>query len=109
MKNVKTYERLVKKANLGICENSRMPNLNKVGELLTELGIQNSCLESSCEKWSSPAGYRYYTSGGSRTYTGFWLRVPQINMNIDSTDTYYSWNTRQYAGELVKLIEEKLG
>ena len=109
MKNVKTYERLVKKANLGICENSRMPNLNKVGELLTELGIQNSCLESSCEKWSSPAGYRYYTSGGSRTYTGFWLKVPQINMNIDSTDTYYSWNTRQYAGELVKLIEEKLG
>jgi hypothetical protein len=105
MKNQKTLEALRKKAGLGICESSRMPNLNKVSQLLTELGIQNSCLESSCEKWSSPAGYRYYTSGGSRTYTGFWLRVPQINMNIDSTDTYYSWNTKQYAQELVKLID----
>ena len=106
MKNQKTLEALRKKAGLGICESSRMPNLNKVSELLTELGITNSCYESSCEKWSSAAGYRYYTSGGSRTYTGFWLKVPQINMNIDSTDTYYSWNTTHYAKELVELIEK---
>ena len=108
MKNQKTLEALRKKAGLGICESSRMPNLNKVGQLLNELGIENSCLESSCEKWSSAAGYQYYTSGGSRTYTGFWLRVPQINMNIDSTDTYYSWNTKHYAKELVNLIDSKL-
>ena len=106
MKNQKTLDALRKKAGLGICETSRMPNLNKVGQLLTELGIENSCYESSCEKWSSAAGCRYYTSGGSRTYIGFWLRVPQINMNIDSTDTYYSWNTKHYATELVQLIEK---
>jgi len=108
MKNQKTLNALRKKAGLGICESSRMPNLNKVGQLLNELGIENSCLESSCEKWSSAAGCRYYTSGGSRTYIGFWLRVPQINMNIDSTDTYYSWNTKHYAKELVELIDGKL-
>ena len=108
MKNQKTLNALRKKAGLGICESSRMPNLNKVGQLLNELGIENSCLESSCEKWSSAAGCRYYTSGGSRPYIGFWLRVPQINMNIDSTDTYYSWNTKHYAKELVELIDGKL-
>jgi len=109
MKNVKTYERLVKKANLGICENSRMPNLNKVGELLTELGIENNVTTWSCTKWTSAAGCRYNTSGGTRDYNGFRLKVPQINLNINSTDTYYSWNTKQFARELVKLIQEKLG
>ena len=105
MKNLKTYQALTKKATAGYGERTRMPNLNKVSELLTELGIQNSCFESSCEKWSSAAGYRYYTSGVSRTYTGFWLKVPEINMNIDSTDTYYSWNTKHYAENLVNLID----
>ena len=106
MKNLKTYERLVKKANLGICENSRMPNLNKVSELLTELGIQNNCMNWSETKWGSAAGCRYYTSGGSRDYNGYRLSVPEINMSIVSTQTYYSWNTRGYAKELVNLIEK---
>jgi len=29
-------------------------------------------------------------------------------MNIDSTETYYSWNTERYAEELVKLIDTKI-
>ena len=86
-----------------------MPNLNKVGELLTELGIKNDVTTWSCMKWTSAAGYRYNTSGGTREYNGYRLKVPEINLNINSTDTYYSWNTKQFARELVKLIEEKLG
>ena len=104
IKENKTYQRLVKKANLGICETSRMPNLNKVGELLTELGIENHVQTWSCEKWSSAAGCRYYTSGGTREYNGYRLKVPQINLNINSTDTYYSWNTKNYAQQIVNLI-----
>jgi len=91
---------------LGICENSRMPNLNKVGELLTELGIENDVTNWSCTKWTSAAGYRYNTSGGTRDYNGYRLKVPQINLNINSTDTYYSWNTKMFAKELVELIEK---
>ena len=108
MKNQKTLNALRKKAGLGICESSRMPNLNKVGELLTELGIQNDVTTWSCTKWTSPAGYRYYTSGGTREYNGYRLKVPQINLNINSTDTYYSWNTVHYAKELVELINKTL-
>ena len=106
MKNLKTYQALIKKANAGYGERTRMPNLNKVGELLTELGIENNVTTWSCTKWTSAAGYRYYTSGGSRDYNGFRLKVPEINLNINSTDTYYSWNTKMFAGELVKLIEK---
>jgi len=104
LKNFKTYERLVNKCS----GKGRMPNLNKVGELLTELGIENNVTTWSCTKWTSAAGYRYYTSGGSRDYNGFRLKVPQINLNINSTDTYYSWNTCRYAKELVDLLNKTL-
>ena len=108
MKNQKTLNALRKKAGLGICESSRMPNLNKVGELLTELGIENNVTTWSCTKWTSAAGYRYYTSGGTREYNGYRLKVPQINMNIDSTETYYSWNTERYAADLIRIINSNL-
>ena len=107
IKENKTYQRLVKKANLGICETSRMPNLNKVGELLTELGIENHVQTWSCEKWSSAAGCRYYTSGGTREYNGYRLMIPN-HMVINSTDTYYSWNNQHYAQQLVELIENNI-
>ena len=106
MKNLKTYQALTKKANAGYGERTRMPNLNKVGELLTELGIENNVTTWSCTKWTSAAGYRYNTSGGTRDYNGYRLKVPEINLNINSTDTYYSWNTKMFAKELVELIEK---
>ena len=106
MKNLKTYQALTKKANAGYGERTRMPNLNKVGELLTELGIENDVTTWSCTKWTSAAGYRYNTSGGTRDYNGYRLKVPEINLNINSTDTYYSWNTKMFAKELVELIEK---
>ena len=108
MKNQKTLNALRKKAGLGICESSRMPNLNKVGELLTELGIENQVQRWSCTKWTSAGGYRYYTSGGTRDYNGYKLKVPQIKLDITSTDTYYSWNTKHFAKKLVELIDKTL-
>jgi len=108
MNNIKTYERLVKKANQPLYgESFRMPNLNKVSQLLDELGIENHLTSWSCMKYTSPAGFRYYTSGGTREYNGFRLRIPEIHLDINSTDTYYSWNTKQYAQELIKLIDLK--
>ena len=104
MKNQKTLEALRKKA----CGSGRMPNLNKVADLLKEVGVQCSVMNWSCEKWTSAAGCTYSTSGGTREYNGYRLKVPQINMNIDSTETYYSWNTERYAEELVKLIDTKI-
>mgnify|MGYP001602653656 CR=1 FL=1 len=104
MKNEKTLLALRKK----VCGGGRMPNLNKVADLLKEVGIECSVMNWSCMKYGSAAGLRYTTSGGSREYNGYRLKVPQINMDIDSTETYYSWNTKGYAEELVKLIDTKL-
>lgn len=109
MKNEKTLLALRKKAGLTYGETARMPNLNKVAELLKEIGVECNVTTWSCMKYGSAAGCRYITNGGTRDYDGYRLKVPQICMNINSTDTYYSWNNQRYAEELVKLIDETIG
>ena len=104
MKNQKTLEALRKKA----CGSGRMPNLNKVADLLKEVGIQCSVMNWSCEKWTSSAGFTYSTGGGTREYNGYRLKVPQINMDINSTETYYSQNTFSYAADLIRIVNSNL-
>ena len=47
-------------------------------------------------------------SGGSREYTGGRLRISEINFDVTSTDTYYSWNTWSYVRDILNLINDKL-
>jgi hypothetical protein len=108
MKNEKTLQALRKKAGLKYGETARMPNLNKVADLLKEVGIECNVTTWSCMKYGSAAGYRYITNGGTRDYDGYRLKVPQIGMNINSTDTYYSWNNQRYAQQLVELVENNI-
>ena len=105
-KSQKIYDRLISKTVF--LSKTRMPAVKCISHLLSELGIEHRTGETDCQKWSSPAGYRYYTSGGSRWYEGHTLCVPSIRLNIDTTDTYYSWNTYRYASDLVRLIKETL-
>ena len=104
LKNQKTLDALSNKAN----SKGRMPSLPKISQLLDELNIVNRLEEWSEEKWTKPSGFRYFTSGGTKTYYGCRLKVPAINMTITSTETYYSWNTWRYAQDLLKLINNHL-
>lgn len=105
-KSQKIYERLISKTEF--LSKTRMPAVKCISHLLSELGIEHHTGETDCQKWSSAAGCRYYTSGGSRWYDGYTLKVPSINLNIDTTETYYSWNTGIYANELVRLVKKTL-
>ena len=104
MKNIKTLNSLKNKSE----GNGRMPSLKKVSELLNELNIVNNLEEWSEIKQTKSPGTRYYTGGGKKTYNGFKLRVPEINLCIESTDSYYSYNTWQYARSIYSLINEKI-
>ena len=104
MKNLKTLNSLKKKSE----GSGRMPSLKKVSELLNELNIDNSLEEWSETKQTKSSGLRYYTGGGTKFYTGFKLRVPEINLCIESTDSYYSYNTWQYARSIYSLINKKI-
>jgi len=101
MENLKTYQSLQTKSE----GKGRMPSLKMVSKLLHELNVEHSCYEVSTEKWGKSSGCRYFTNGGSRTYTGYHLRVPELRLDMDSTETYYSWNTWQYSRDLVNLLK----
>jgi len=103
LKNYKHYEKLVKKSE----GKGPMPQLRWVSDLLTELNIDHRYHDWSETKWREN-GLRYYTSGGSREYTGGRLWISDINMDICSTDTYYSWNTWSYVRDILNFINDKL-
>lgn len=104
MKNLKTLNSLKNKSE----GNGRMPSLKKVSELLNELNIDNELQEWSETKQTKPSGFRYYTGGGTKLYTGFRLRVPEINLDINSTDSYYSYNTWSYSEKIYNLINKNI-
>lgn len=99
-----TYNRLKAKSE----GKGRMPSLKSVSKLLDELKIPNFYYDVQTEKYSSPSGMPYYTSGGARTYKGGNLAVKEIRLDINSTDSYYSHNTTDYAEQLIDLIDKKL-
>ena len=104
LKYYKHYEKLVNKSN----GKGPMPQLRWVSDLLTELKIEHNYQDWSEYKYTSSAGLRYYTGGGSREYTGGRLWISEINMDICSTDTYYSWNTWSYVKDILNLIDKTL-
>ena len=85
-----------------------MPSLPKVSELLNEVGIEHSLSKYTDYKLTKSSGNRYYSGGGNKEYTGYKLSVPSIHLNINSTETYYSYNTWKYAGEILDLINLNL-
>jgi len=108
-KSQNTLEALRKKANN--FKGSRFPSLKSIHFLLTELGIEHDFDSIECEKHTKPSGFRYFTGGGSKTYKGYTLRITDkkakeqnIWIDMDSTETYYSWNTCGYARDLCKFI-----
>ena len=107
LKNYKTYERLINKRDGGWYKSPhKMPGLRMVSKLLDEIGIDNWLQEWGETKWREN-GLRYHTSGGGY-YPGWRLRVDDINMDIKSCDTYYSYNTHSYAREIIDLIDKNL-
>lgn len=102
----KIYNRLVKKSD-SYSSGTRMPNIKSIVMVLNELGIKNSHSETETTKWRQN-GLTYSTSGGTRCYTGTELYVSEINLHIDTTCSYYSWNTSMFARDLVKLINKTL-
>ena len=103
--NNKTYNSLLKKSDI-YSKGCRMPSLKSISKLLTDLNIEHKLQEWSETKWR-PNSLTYTTSGGTKNYTGYELRIPEINLRANSCDTYYSYNTYQYARDIIRLIKSK--
>lgn len=106
-KSEKILNRLKRKAE---SDKYRMPSLKEVSYLLTQLEIDHHLMDWGEEKHTAPAGYCYTTSGGTRRYEGYRLKLSDTHFSrrvtdLRSTTTYYSYNTWQYAREILKGIK----
>jgi hypothetical protein len=114
MKKADTLQKLIIKANSFGSEKARMPSLKAIYNLLIEKGIDCSINETVNVVEYRTRGCRYVNSrhDGKR---GYRLTIPvkkgELNNNgtyeieLDSSDSYYSWNSRQYAKEIVEIIK----
>ena len=114
-KSQKVLDRLTAKANTPVWskETVRMPRLTQIAALLEELNVKHYLSETYCHKYTSSAGLRYSTGGGTKMYEGHELRVWAenetgliMNLKMDNTDSYYSWNTRRYAQDILDCIAQ---
>lgn len=101
-----TLERLKAKSEAFVGIGVRMPSIRQISKLLTEHGIEHEVDEHTNIVEYSSKGRRYVNSRHEGK-TGLRLRIKEENIELDTSDSYYSWNTWSYARKIVELIERK--
>jgi len=102
----KTLEQLRKKMK----HSCRMPSIVAIHNLLTELGIEHEYRESQNVVEYRSKGNRYVNSRhmGKRGYK-IVINTEGTFIHMDTSDSYYSWNSAMYARELMEIIDKKKG
>jgi hypothetical protein len=100
-KSQRVYDRLVQKSEASFSDGVRMPSLASVNELLNELGIKHSFRASRNMVEFRSRGSKYVNSRHEGK-NGYKLSVG--NLDIDSSESYYSDNSWNYARQLVALL-----
>lgn len=107
-KSKKTIEKLIAKSEIGT---KRFPSINELHLLFTEVGIKHSFdgeVTNIVEYRSGGNRYvndRHNGKVGKKIYK---IEIPKeldIYLRLDSSDSYFSWNTFRYTLDLLKLLE----
>ncbi len=101
-----TLYQLKLKTRQTINKRVRMPSLKQISKLLIDNGIEHEFYESQNVVEHRTKGHRYVNSryNGKKGYVLI-IRDPYLKM--DTSDSYYSYNSYFYAIELLKLIEKQ--
>ncbi len=104
--SAKTIERLQKKADSSISDKVRMPSISEIAKMLIEFGIEHSVSETRNMVEYKSAGNRYVNSrhDGKK---GKELIIKEAGIFMDTSESYYSWNTQRYAFNILKFLKEK--
>lgn len=97
-------ERLKLKAKSSYNDKVRMPSIKEIKKLLDAYGITSYVDEHTNVVEYRSKGKRYVNSRHMGK-TGLRLKIPDANITLDTSSSYYSYNTWRYAEEIVKLIE----
>lgn len=111
-----TLEKLEKKATSSFRDKIRMPSITAIAKLLTELNIDFELSDSTNIVEHKTKG-RTYVNSLHRGKEGKMLvikiyddRAEKLGWRylcLDSSDSYYSYNTSGYASDLIALIKLK--
>ena len=103
----KTLDRLNEKTE--VMSKTRMPSIKKISELLTEVGLYHYTNETVNVVEYRNAGNRYVNSRhDGKKGTQLTLKANGKYINMDTSDSYYSYNTWGYARDLVAVIEQEI-
>jgi hypothetical protein len=106
-KSEKTLKQLREKATYGLdAKKVKMPSLKNINELLEELGVRTWFYESQNTVEYSSAGNVYVNSrhDGKKGYE-LKCEIGEHRISLDTSESYYSVNTRYYAYELLEAID----
>jgi hypothetical protein len=96
-----TLERLKAKLN----SKGKMPSIMQISELLTKRNIKHSVTSETNTVETRSDGNRY-VNDRHQGKTGLCLKIKESGLTLNTSDSYYSLNSRGYARELLELIGE---
>jgi hypothetical protein len=111
IKNQNTLDALSKKAESSFSK-TRMPSIKKIKDLLDELGIENY-MDTTVNVVEYRSKGRTYVNSRHNGKRGYYLGIGKSHgykcheVNLDSSESYYSWNTSMYARQIINLIDNK--
>lgn len=105
LKNQNTLNALIAKNN---GEHIRIPSISKIHNLLSELNIKHIYRETSNTVEHRNNGSRYVNERREgKVGREIIVELEHKILHLDSSDSYYSWNTYRYARELIELINNR--
>ena len=104
-KTKKTIARLKCKAESLSYSGARIPSLPDIAAMLDDLGIKYEMRKSENVVEHRTKGRRYVNS---RHYGKKGLLLKVGNIRLDSSDSYYSFNTWHYAQEILEMVRHEI-
>jgi hypothetical protein len=102
-----TLQRLKLKANASFSDKCKMPSIRQISKLLSEYDIKHEVSERANVVEYRSKGNRYVNNRHNGKI-GLCLEIKAPYLELDTSDSYYSANTRDYARQLVTIVEEQI-
>lgn len=97
-------QQLKAKAKSNYKDKVRMPSIKQIKKLLDAYGITSYMDEHTNVVEFRSKGKKYVNSR-QMGKKGVRLKIPDASIELDTSSSYYSYNTWRYAEEIIELIE----
>lgn len=97
-------QQLKAKAKSNYKDKVRMPSIKQIKKLLDAYGI-TSYMDEHTNVVEYRSKGKMYVNSRHMGKKGLRLKIPDASIELDTSSSYYSYNTWRYAEEIIKLVE----